>query len=103
MFTKYNKGAAIGHGVGLLLILAAGFGLQAKMNLGFPTWLIVKMVIWVVFGACLVLAKRKVLKGAIAWIIVIALAVLAGYIGRMKGGAFGGALAQNEAQELRVG
>ena len=84
IFTKYNKCAVIGHGVGLLLILLGGFGMQAKMSLGFPNWLIVKLVIWLIFGAAIVLAKRDILKGSTAWIVMIGLASVAAYLGLMK-------------------
>ncbi len=83
-----NKGAAIGHGIGLLLVLLGGFGMQAKMKAAyvasyatsFPTWLIIKIAIWVVFGAALVLAKRRVIKGAVAWVIIIALGITSAYL-----------------------
>lgn len=87
---KSTKGAAIGHGIGLLLILLGGFGMHASPVGGefklkdtyrliygttFPTWLILKIVIWLALGACMVLAKRRVIKGALAWILIIGLAV----------------------------
>ncbi|MGJ8655171.1 MAG: hypothetical protein ACSHX6_01870 [Akkermansiaceae bacterium] len=84
LFTQYNKRAVMGHGIALLLIILGGFGMQAKLKLGFPNWMIVKMVIWVIFGAAIVLAKRNVLKGAAAWVVMIGLAVVAAYLGFMK-------------------
>jgi len=82
LFTKYNKGAVMGHGIALLLLLVAGFGMQAKGGIdGFPLWIIVKIVIWVVFGAAIVLAKRGVLTGKAAWISMIALGTAAAYLG----------------------
>jgi hypothetical protein len=92
IFTKYDKRAVMGHGIALFLILLGGFGMQAKMkdayvaqfDTGFPNWMIVKLVIWLIFGAAVALAKRGVLKGATAWIVMIALAVCAAYLGLMK-------------------
>lgn len=84
LFTKYNKGAVMGHGIGLFLILLGGFGMQAKMSLGFPNWLIVKIVIWFIFGAAIVLAKRGLLKGVAAWVVMVGLATVAAYLGLMK-------------------
>ena len=92
LFTKYNKGAVMGHGIALFLILLGGFGMQAKMKAayvaqfetGFPHWMIVKLVIWVAFGAAIVLAKRGLLKGVAAWIVMIGLAFAAAYLGLMK-------------------
>lgn len=87
---KSTKGAAIGHGIGLLLILLGGFGMHSSPLGGtefklkdtyeimfgtkWPLWLILKIVIWAAFGACMVLAKRRVIRGAAAWILIIALA-----------------------------
>jgi hypothetical protein len=84
LFTKYNKVAVAGHGIGLLLIILGGFGMQAKMSLGFPNWMIAKLVIWFIFGAAIVLAKRNILKGLGAWIVMIGLASVAAYLGLMK-------------------
>ncbi len=92
LFTKYNKSAVIGHGVALLLIILGGFGMQARMKTfyvaefetGFPNWMIVKLVIWIIFGGSVVLAKRGILKGAAAWIVMIGLASVAAYLGLTK-------------------
>ncbi|MGJ8676899.1 MAG: hypothetical protein ACSHX0_05240 [Akkermansiaceae bacterium] len=81
---KNNKSAAIGHGIGLLLILLGGFGMQAKFNYGFPTWMILKLVIWLVLGGFMVLLKRGIVKGLAAWIIIIALGLSAVYLGKNK-------------------
>jgi hypothetical protein len=79
---NYNKGAAMAHGVGLILILVSGFGMQATMNLGFPVWLILKIVIWVVFGGFIVLAKKSVINGFTAWVLITALALGAVYLAK---------------------
>lgn len=89
---KTTKGAVIGHGIGLLLILLGGFGMQAKMKdtydavygSGFPTWLIIKIVIWLALGGGIVLAKRKIIKGAAAWIAIIALGMASAYLALNK-------------------
>lgn len=81
LFTKYNKGAVMGHGIALLLLLVAGFGMEAKGDIGWPAWMIVKIVIWVIFGAAIVLAKRKIITGKVAWISMIALGGAAAYLG----------------------
>ena len=89
MFTgkSSTKGAGIGHGIGLLLILVSGFGMQAVYQLGFPTWLIIKLVIWIALGGALVLAKRRLVTGVAAWVLIIALALCAAYLGRLKSAA----------------
>src|SRR5690606_19732819 len=64
------------HGVGLLLVLVAGFGLQAKTeNLGFPGWLLAKIGVWVLLAMLPVLVRRSILGATSA---VLAAVVLAG-------------------------
>ena len=84
LFTKYTKAAVIGHGIALVLLLVAGMGMTAKLGYGFPGWVIAKMVIWCIFGAAIVLAKKKILQGPAAWAVMIALGTLAGYIALFK-------------------
>jgi len=80
---NYNKGAAMAHGVALILILVSGFGMYATMGTpGFPTWLVIKLVIWILFGGFIVLAKKSIISGFVAWILIIALALSAAYLAR---------------------
>lgn len=81
---KATKYFAIFHGVGLLLLLVAGFGALAKLNLGFPPWVMVKVVLWVFFGASMVLFKR-IPQMAKIWILLVpAVGILAIYLGTYK-------------------
>lgn len=56
---RLRGGVAASHGVGLLIALVAGFGLLARLELGFQPWVWGKLVIWLLFGAGLVLPYRK--------------------------------------------
>ncbi len=56
---RLRKLGGVTSGVGLFLVLLGGFGLQAKYHIGFPAWLWVKIVIWIVLGAMLVWINRK--------------------------------------------
>ena len=77
---NYNKGAAMAHGVGLILILVSGFGMQATLGTGFPIWLILKIGIWVIFGGFIMLAKKSIISGFVAWILILLLALSAVYL-----------------------
>jgi len=79
---NYNKGAALAHGVGLIMILVSGFGMQARLGIGFPTWLIVKILIWILFGSFIMLAKKGLIRGLVAWIIAISLGLSAVYLAK---------------------
>jgi hypothetical protein len=72
------------HGLGLLLLLVAGFGMLAKiqsMSAGLPGWLHPKLLIWVLIGAAPVLLNRKPELGKIMWFVLPLLALGGAYFG----------------------
>ena len=59
-------------GIASLLALIAGFGLQAKLSIGFPGWLIVKLVCWLGLAALTGLGyRRRGAAGALALIAIV--------------------------------
>lgn len=50
----------ISHGVGLLLVLIAGFGMLAKLGMmgGWPPWVWVKIVIWILVAVLPMVQSR---------------------------------------------
>ena len=85
---KANRGriiAGITSGTGLLLILISGFG----MMVGWPFWIILKIVIWVAIGASIALINRKPRLGLILWISLIILGAFAAYLGVYQVASFG--------------
>lgn len=48
----YRRPMAILHGIGMALVLIAGFGLMAryKFTFGDQPWIILKLVIWLILG-----------------------------------------------------
>lgn len=54
-----RKGVMMITGILSLLALVAGFGLQAKLQVGWPGWLIVKMVCWLGLSALAGFGYRK--------------------------------------------
>jgi hypothetical protein len=59
-------------------LLLGGFGMLAKLGAGTPgiysfsnIWVILKLLVWLFFGASIVLAKRGVLRGVMGWWICI--------------------------------
>lgn len=69
-----RKLGSMTSGIGLLLILVAGFGLISKMGYSFTSpWLIVKMVIWLALGGLVVLINRKPNLAVMIWWLLIAL------------------------------
>lgn len=76
-----NKGlrrlGGITSGIGLLLILVGGFGLLARLNYGWPGWVLVKVAIWVVLGGMIVLINRKPELSQIYWWSTVVLGLVA--------------------------
>jgi hypothetical protein len=69
-----RKMFAILQGIALLVMLVSGFGLLARLHLGFPHFAQAKMVLWVVIGMLPMIFRR--LRVPIAAGIVISLALI---------------------------
>ena len=76
----------ITSGVGLLLILVAGFALMAKSGYEWKLWIFIKIGIWILIGALLALINRKPQFGLTLWILLIALGFGAAYVVTFKPG-----------------
>lgn len=81
---SFRKGVMITHGVGLLLLLVAGFGMLARLGItGMPGWVIGKIVIWLILGALVGLAYKQQLARKV-WVAVPLLVVLAAALAIVK-------------------
>lgn len=58
---KHKKAINIVHGVSLMVALTGGFGLLARIGIkgGFPGWVWVKIIIWLLFGAATAILFKK--------------------------------------------
>jgi hypothetical protein len=75
---RVRKLGSITSGVGLVLILVAGFALISKLNYSFTTaWIVVKMVIWLVLGGLIVVINRRPILATKLWWGLIALGLVA--------------------------
>ena len=73
-----RKLGSITSGIGLTLILVAGFGLISKLGHSFTdTWILVKFVIWLILGGLIVLINRKPQLAMLLWCLLIALGATA--------------------------
>lgn len=74
------------HGFGLFLIVISGFGMLAKVGIGWPLplWIVNKVLIWIIFGGLIaVFYKTDILNKAI-WVIVPMLFLFAWYLASFK-------------------
>jgi hypothetical protein len=49
------------HGLGLVLLIFAGFGMLAQLGIndGIPSWIYLKLSIWMFFGLAIAIVKRQ--------------------------------------------
>ena len=71
-----RKRLVMAHGVALVLIFVAGFGLMARKGIGigaadssWPGWIFGKIGVWLAFGAVPAFIKRKDLGWHALWLI----------------------------------
>lgn len=74
---RVRKLGSITSGIGLVLILVAGFGLLARVyDNVFHGWIIAKIVVWLVLGGLIVPINRKPAAALPLWWITLTLGVL---------------------------
>jgi len=83
-----RKLAAITHGISVLIILVAGFGLLARLGFfgsgGWPLWVWVKLLIWLILAVIIVLIKRIPGLMPVLWFVIPALGAIAAYMAVYK-------------------
>ena len=79
-----RKLIGITHGVALLLILVSGFGMLAKLKLGFALWVYLKIAVWVLIGAAIALIRRLPAYATWFWFALPALGAAAAYLAIYK-------------------
>ena len=89
--TKETSGgraiAAASHGLGSLLILVAGFGMLARLELvtgGLPGWVWAKLAIWTTIGLAFVVPYRKPELSKVVWFGTALLMLLAAILAHSK-------------------
>ncbi|MEM6293776.1 MAG: hypothetical protein AAGA54_21050 [Myxococcota bacterium] len=69
----FKKPLMIIHGVSLLVIFVAGFGLMARLGMmgnGWPTWIFGKLGVWLVLGGSAALVAKRPALGT-GWYLVL--------------------------------
>lgn len=83
---KARKLMAASHGIALVIILVAGFGLLEKKGLAFGTWVYIKLGLWLVLGASLTLIQKKPAMARGFWFLLPLLAAAGAYLAVYKPG-----------------
>ena len=78
--------AAAWHGIGLVFLLIAGFGMLARLGMtgGFDGWVWGKIAIWIVLAGLLFLLGRRPDAGRALWLVAAALGTTAVYLAIYK-------------------
>ena len=75
------------HGVALVLLLVAGFGLIARINMSVTApWVIGKVLIWVALGAATILPKRMPTHGGLWFFTFVGLGLVSAGLAIYKPG-----------------
>ena len=79
-----RKTFAMMQGLGLVVMLVSGFGLLAKLGLGYPHFAIVKTVLWLVIGMLPMLFRKLKTPLPAAILISLILVGTMAYLGVVK-------------------
>ena len=86
-----RKLATMTHGIGLLIVLVAGFGALARLGIhgpgGWPLWIWLKLLIWLALGAAMTVARRSPATAKALWWLLPLLGAAAAYLALFKPGA----------------
>lgn len=82
----WRRASVVGHGIGLVLILVAGFGMLAKLGFmtAMPGWVFVKIAVWLTLGALPFVLKKNPGLARWVWGGAVGLAVLAASMALFK-------------------
>jgi hypothetical protein len=81
---RMRRLVALSHGIAMFLVLVGGFGMLARLDIGFPNWVIAKLAVLLALGAMLALARRMVGRARTLWLAVPVLALVAAWLAYTK-------------------
>lgn len=87
-----SRSAMKWHGIGLIISLISGFGMLAKLHIfsTMPTWVWVKIALWLVLGYLPVLARRGKLSPSRTALLAALIGLVLGGMGYLKPALGGG-------------
>lgn len=82
--TSARKLLGMTHGLALFFVLLSGFGLLARLKIGWPGWVFGKVAIWLFLGGVTVLFYKKPQKAKFLWFLLIGVAAIAAILAHLK-------------------
>ena len=86
--TTGKKLAGITHGVAIVFVLIAGFGLLARLGFSsmssWPLWVWIKILIWIILTLIITVIKKKPEWTTLLWFIIPILGGIAAYVAIYK-------------------
>ena len=84
--SPWRRLATMTNGIGLFLVMVAGFGLLARLQIDWPWpgWVFSKILIWLIFGFAISLALRIPKSAQYLWWGSLLLAGVAAYLANFK-------------------
>ncbi len=83
-----RKLIALTHGIAVIVILVAGFGLLARLGFSafqsWPAWVWVKITIWLILSLIIILIRKMPELKISLWFIIPILGVIAAYMAIFK-------------------
>lgn len=82
----FRRTLAITHGIGMIILLVAGFGMLARLGImsDMPGWVIAKLVLWLLFGGLLAVIYRFPAQARWLWWAIPLLGGLAAYLALVR-------------------
>lgn len=80
----WRKRLGMLHGLSAFLVLLGGFGMLARLGMGLQGWVWGKILIWVILGGILAVARRSAAWSSRLVVVVPLLAALAGILAFTK-------------------
>lgn len=84
---KGRKMMVVTHGLSLVVIFVAGFGLMARLNMmgsSWPLWIYLKVAIWLILGGIVALIAKKTQWSALLFYVILIIGASAAWIANFK-------------------
>lgn len=80
----HRKWVMISHGIGMAMVLVAGFGLLARLGLKMEGWAIAKLAIWLYLGGVMAIIYRKPKLSKHIWLAIVLAGAVAAWLANAK-------------------